>query len=308
MSAPALPGSLKSPPASSAQLGPARQAARSTGVVAFLRRLFRTSQAQLGGALVLILLLTAIFAPVLAPHDPFALRVGPAKAPPSLEFPFGTDDLGRDMLSRIMYGARITVQIGVISVALALGIGVVIGLVAGFYGGRVDSVLMRFTDIALAFPAFLLTLAIVAVLGPGLTNAMIAIGIATFPGFARLLRSSVLTIRETEYVTAERVLGASPGRIMWKAILPNAMAPIIVLATLTFPLAVLDAAALSFLGLGAQPPTPEWGALLVTGRTNLRTAAHLVNIPGLAIFITVLGFNLIGNSLRDVLDPRLRTR
>lgn len=308
MSAPALPGSLNSSPRSAAQLGPARQASRSTGVVAFLRRFFRNSQAQLGGALVLLLLLTAIFAPLLAPHDPFELRVGPAKAAPSLEFPFGTDDLGRDMLSRIMYGARITVQIGTISVALALGIGVLIGLVAGFYGGTVDSLLMRFTDIALAFPAFLLTLAIVAVLGPGLTNAMIAIGIATFPGFARLIRSSVLSIRETEYVTAERVLGASPARIMWKAILPNAMAPIIVLATLTFPLAVLDAAALSFLGLGAQPPTPEWGALLVTGRTNLRTAAHLVNIPGLAIFVTVLGFNLIGNTLRDVLDPRLRSR
>jgi peptide/nickel transport system permease protein len=207
-----------------------------------------------------------------------------------------------------MYGARITVQIGTISVALALGIGVTIGLLAGFYGGAIDALLMRFTDIALAFPGFLLTLAIVAVLGPGLTNAMIAVGVSSFPGFARLVRGSVLSIREREYVTAGRVLGATPGRLMRTSILPNVMAPIIVLATLSFPLAVLDAAALSFLGLGAQPPTPEWGALLVDGRNYLRTAAHLVNIPGLAIFVTVLGFNLIGNNLRDVLDPRLRTR
>jgi peptide/nickel transport system permease protein len=278
------------------------------GPLGFLQRLFRTTQAQIGGAIVLLLLLTAAFAPLLAPYDPFELRVGPPKETPSREYPFGTDDLGRDMLSRIMYGARITVQIGTISVALALGIGVTIGLVAGFYGGWVDALLMRFTDVMLAFPGFLLTLAIVAILGPGLTNAMIAVGIGSFPQFARLVRGSVLSVREAEYVTADRVLGATPSRIMRRAILPNVMAPIIVLATLAFPFAVLDAAALSFLGLGAQPPTPEWGALLVDGRNYLRTAPHLVNIPGLAIFATVLGFNLIGNNLRDVLDPRLRVR
>jgi peptide/nickel transport system permease protein len=290
-----------------ASLAAGRMASRN-GSLGFLRRLFRTTQAQIGGGIVLLLLLTAIFAPFVAPHDPYELRVGPPKDPPSREFPFGTDDVGRDMLSRIMYGARITVQIGIISVALALGIGVTIGLLAGFYGGGVDALLMRFTDVMLAFPGFLLTLAIVAVLGPGLTNAMIAVGVAAFPGFARLVRGSVLSIREREYVTAGRVLGATPGRIMRTAVLPNVMAPIIVLATLSFPLAVLDAAALSFLGLGAQPPTPEWGALLVGGRNSLRTAPHLVNIPGLAIFVTVLGFNLIGNNLRDVLDPRLRVR
>jgi peptide/nickel transport system permease protein len=278
------------------------------GPLLFLRRLFRTTQAQLGGALVLLLLLTALFAPALAPHDPYELMIGPPMAPPSQAFPFGTDDLGRDMLSRIMYGSRITVKIGFISVALALGIGVTIGLLAGFYGGAVDNLLMRFTDLALAFPGFLLTLAIVAVLGPGLTNAMIAVGIGAFPGFARVVRGSVLSIRATEYVAAARVLGATPARIIVRSILPNAMAPIVVLATLAFPLAVLDAAALSFLGLGAQPPTPEWGALLIDGRNYLRTAPHLVNIPGAAIFVTVLGFNLIGNSLRDALDPRLRTR
>jgi peptide/nickel transport system permease protein len=287
---------------------PARRVSIHFGPLQFARRLFRTTQAQVGGVIVAILLLTALLAPLVAPYDPFELRVGPAKTPPSQAYPFGTDDLGRDMLSRIMYGARITVQIGIISVTLALGIGVTIGLVAGFYGGWVDSLLMRFTDIMLAFPGFLLTLAIVAILGPGLTNAMIAVGIASFPGFARLVRGSVLSIRETEYVTASRVVGATASRIMRRAILPNVLAPIIVLATLAFPLAVLDAAALSFIGLGAQPPTPEWGALLVDGRNYIRTTPHLVNIPGLAIFITVLGFNLIGNNLRDVLDPRLRAR
>ncbi len=297
MTASLAQGRLAAPPAT-----PGRAA------FGWLKRLFRTTQAQIGGAIILLLLFTAAFAPLVAPHDPFKLRVGPPKATPSAEFPFGTDDVGRDMLSRIMYGARITVQIGVISVALALGIGVTVGLLAGFYGGGVDTLLMRLTDIMLAFPGFLLTLAIVAVLGPGLTNAMIAVGISAFPGFARLVRGSVLSIREMEYMTAGRVLGASSGRIMRSAILPNVLAPIIVLATLTFPLAVLDAAALSFIGLGAQPPSPEWGALLVGGRNSLRTAPHLVNIPGLAIFVTVLGFNLIGNNLRDVLDPRLRTR
>jgi peptide/nickel transport system permease protein len=278
------------------------------GPLAFFRRLFRTTQAQLGGALVLLLVVTALFAPALAPHDPYELMVGPPMAPPSRAYPFGTDDLGRDMLSRIMYGSRITVQIGLISVSLALGIGVTIGLLAGFYGGAIDNLLMRFTDLALAFPGFLLTLAIVAVLGPGLTNAMIAVGIGAFPGFARLVRGSVLSVRETEYVAAARVLGATPARIILRAILPNVLAPIVVLATLAFPLAVLDAAALSFLGLGAQPPTPEWGALLIDGRNYLRSAPHLVNVPGAAIFVTVLGFNLIGNSLRDALDPRLRSR
>ena len=269
---------------------PSQRAAIRFGRLEFLRRLFRTTQAQIGGAIVLLLLLTAVFAPFVAPYDPYELRVGPAqRIRRRRRIPFGTDDLGRDMLSRIMYGARITVQIGTISVALALGIGVTIGLVAGFYGGWIDSLLMRFTDIMLAFPGFLLTLAIVAVLGTGSDERHDRGWGGAFPGFARLVRGSVLSIRETEYVTAERVLGATPTRIMHRSILPNVMAPIIVLATLAFPLAVLDAAALSFLGLGAQPPTPEWGALLVDGRNYLRTAPHLVNIPGLAIFVTVLG-------------------
>ncbi|MDP9370365.1 MAG: ABC transporter permease [Chloroflexota bacterium] len=288
-------------------VAPRRPSAR-TGPRAFGRELFRRRQAQFGGFIVLILVLAAIFAPILAPYDPYELRVGPIKDPPSSAYPFGTDDLGRDMLSRMIYGSRITLQIGTISVALALSLGVLIGIVSGYYGGWVDAVLMRFADVMLAFPGFLLAMAIVAVLGPSLTNAMIAVGLGSFSGFARMVRSSVLSVRETEYVTAAHVLGATPGRIMRRAVLPNVMAPIIVLGSLEFPFAVLTAAALSFLGLGAQPPSPEWGALLVGGRNYIRTAPFLINIPGAAIFLTVLAFNLLGNSLRDVLDPRLRGR
>ena len=284
-----------------------RHRARS-GVADVLRRLFARRQAQFGGAIVLILVLAAIFAPVIAPYDPFQLRVGPLKEPPTRAFPFGTDDLGRDLLSRMIYGSRITLQIGTISVVLAVVLGVLVGVVAGFYGGWVDGVLMRFTDIMLSFPGLMLALAIVSVLGPGLNNAMIAVGLGSFPGFARVVRGSVLSVRETEYVTAGRVIGATAPHLVRRAVLPNVAAPIVVLASLEFPAAVLTAAALSFLGLGAQPPSPEWGALLVDARNYIRSAPHLINIPGAAIFLTVLAFNLLGNTLRDVLDPRLRSR
>ncbi len=279
-----------------------------SGLVDILRRLFARRQAQLGGAIVLILVLAAIFAPVISPYDPYELRVGPLKEPPTRAHPFGTDDLGRDLFSRMVYGSRITLQIGTISVVLAVVLGVLVGIVAGFYGGWVDGVLMRFTDIMLSFPGLILALAIVSVLGPGLNNAMIAVGLLSFPGFARVVRGSVLSVRETEYVTAGRVIGATAPHLMRRTVLPNVAAPIIVLASLEFPAAVLTAAALSFLGLGAQPPSPEWGALLVDARTYIRTAPHLINVPGAAIFLTVLAFNLLGNTLRDVLDPRLRTR
>ncbi len=279
-----------------------------SGLVDVLRRLFARRQAQLGGAIVLILVLAAMFAPVISPYDPYELRVGPLKEPPTRAHPFGTDDLGRDLFSRMVYGSRITLQIGTISVVLAVVLGVLVGIVAGFYGGWVDGVLMRFTDIMLSFPGLILALAIVSVLGPGLNNAMIAVGLLSFPGFARVVRGSVLSVRETEYVTAGRVIGATAPHLMRRTVLPNVAAPIIVLASLEFPAAVLTAAALSFLGLGAQPPSPEWGALLVDARTYIRTAPHLINVPGAAIFLTVLAFNLLGNTLRDVLDPRLRTR
>jgi peptide/nickel transport system permease protein len=212
------------------------------------------------------------------------------------------------MLSRMLYGARITLRIGVIIVLVEVLIGVPIGLAAGYFGGWVDTVLMRLTDVMLAFPGILLALAIVATLGPGLNNAIFAVALSSWPIFARVVRSSVLSVRESEFITAGHLLGASSTHIMRTGILPNVMAPIIVLASLEFPAAVLVAAALSFLGLGAQPPTPEWGALLTDARNYIRSAPYLINVPGMAIFLTVLAFNLLGNALRDALDPRLRNR
>ena len=288
-------------------LAPRRSSAR-TGAIPFLRALFARGQARLGGAIVLLLVFAALFAPVVAPYEATELKVGPPLEEPSRAVPFGTDDLGRDMFSRIVYGSRITLQIGTISVVLATAIGVLVGLVAGYYGGWIDGLLMRITDVMLAFPGLLLALAIVAILGPGLNNAMVAVGLGSFPGYARVVRGSVLTVREAEYVTAAQVLGATGTRVMRRAVLPNVLAPIIVLASLEFPFAVLNAAALSFLGLGAQPPSPEWGALLTDGRNYIKTAPWLINIPGAAIFVVVLAFNLLGNTLRDVLDPRLRGR
>lgn len=276
--------------------------------VMFGRRLFRYRQAQIAGLIVLTLILAAVFAPLIAPYAPDAVRTGKPLTPPNRTFLFGTDDLGRDMFSRIVYGSRITLRIGLIIVAVEVVIGVTVGLVAGYFGGWTDSILMRFTDVMLAFPGIMLALAIVATLGPGLTNAIFAVALSSWPVFARVVRSSVLTVRESEYITAGRVLGASHVHVMWRGILPNVLAPIIVLASLEFPAAVLVAAALSFLGLGAQPPTPEWGALLTDARNYIRTAPYLINIPGMAIFLTVLAFNLLGNALRDVLDPRLRNR
>ncbi|MDQ3695246.1 MAG: ABC transporter permease [Chloroflexota bacterium] len=293
--------------AASGLLAPRRGSTRS-GPVWLLRTLLSKVQARIGGFIILLLLVCAIFAPLIAPFGPVELRAGEPLAPPSARHLFGTDDLGRDMFSRLVYGSRLTLQVGALSVAIATSIGVLIGLVAGFYGGWVDAWLMRFTDVMLAFPGLLLALAIVAILGPGLNNAMIAVGVGAFPGYARVVRGSVLSIRGSEYVTAERVLGADDRHIMRRAVLPNVLAPIIVLASLEFPAAILSAAALSFLGLGAQPPDPEWGALLTDGRNFIRSAPWLINIPGLAIFAVVLAFNLLGNTLRDVLDPRQRGR
>lgn len=285
-----------------------RRPSNRTGPRPFLRRLFSRRQAQIGGIIILLLILMAIFAPWIAPYDPEQIKAGKPLTGPTRDHIFGTDDLGRDMFSRIVFGSRITLMIGTIIVMIEIGIGVPIGLIAGYYGRWVDALLMRFTDIMLAFPGLLLALAIIATLGPGLNNAIIAVGLGSWPLFARVVRGSVLSAREMEYVTSEKVLGARDPHIMRKAILPNVLAPIIVLASLEFPAAVLVAAALSFLGLGAQPPTPEWGALLVDGRNYIRSAPYLINIPGATIFLTVLAFNLLGNILRDVFDPRLQGR
>jgi peptide/nickel transport system permease protein len=228
------------------------------------------------------------------------------RRPPSQEHLLGRDDLGRDILSRIIFGARTSLQVGVMSVGFAIVIGAIIGAVSGYLGGWIDNVVMRLMDIMLAFPALLLALAIVTILGPGLMNMLYAIGIVSIPAYARIVRASVLSVKEQDYILAARAIGAPPSRILFRNVFPNTLTPLIVQATLGIGTAILDSAGLSFLGLGAQPPRPEWGAMLGQGRYAVFTAPHIVLFPGLAIMLTVLGFNLLGDGLRDALDPKLK--
>lgn len=270
------------------------------------RRLRQNKIAIAGAVIVLALILAALLAPVLAPHNPLSGNIIDRLQAPSAAHWFGTDSQGRDVLSRIIYGSRISIQVGVISVGIALFIGTLIGAAGGYYGGWVDNVLMRVVDIMLAFPSILLAIAITAMLGPELKNAMIAIGVVNIPFYARIVRSTVLSVKETEYVEAARAIGGNDLRIIFRHVLPNCMAPIIVQTTMGIGTAILDAAGLSFLGLGAQPPTPEWGAMLSDGRSVMQQAPWMMFYPGLAIMLVVLGFNLLGDGLRDALDPRLK--
>ncbi len=285
-----------------------------------LRRLFRQRSGVAGMIILGFLTLVAIFAPVIAPYDPTQVLIGvedvKRRADPCIhllgcpkdqpQHLMGTDGNVRDEFSRIIYGARISLFIGFVTIGAALMVGITLGAIAGYTGGVVSDVLMRIFDVVLAFPFLLLAIAIVAVLGPSLYNAMMAIAIVNIPGFARVIRSSVLSIKEEEYVTAARSIGSGPRRILSLHVLPNAISPIIVLGTLGIGGAILETAALSFIGMGAQPPEPEWGAMLASERNQLFSAPHLVFFPGLAIMLTVLGFNLLGDGLRDALDPRLR--
>lgn len=270
------------------------------------KRLMRNKTAMVGLGIIIALILVAIFASYLAPYDPTEADVLARLEAPSSEHLLGTDQLGRDILSRIIYGSRISLQVGIISVSIAIVFGVLLGTVAGYYGGIIDTLIMRVIDVMLAFPSILLAIAIMAILGPQLSNAMIAIGIVNLPRFARIVRSSVLTVKEEEYVEAAQALGARDSRILLHHVLPNCLAPIIVQATLSIATAILEAAGLSFLGLGAQPPTPEWGAMLSDGRSAIQLAPWVVTFPGLAILINVLGFNLFGDGLRDALDPKMK--
>ncbi len=268
--------------------------------------------AVIGLFVILALTIVAIFAPVFAPHEPTQQYRDALLLPPAWqdggnwEFILGTDAVGRDMLSRLIFGARFSLFIGVVVVSLALLGGVSIGLIAGYFRGPVDTVIMRIMDVILAFPSLLLALVMVAVLGPGLLNAMIAIAIVLQPHFVRLTRASVLNELNREYVISARVAGASPFYLMTRTILPNCLGPVIVQATLSFSNAILDAAALGFLGMGAQPPTPEWGTMLAEAREFILRAWWVVTFPGLAILITVLAINLMGDGLRDALDPKLK--
>ena len=268
--------------------------------------------AVIGLGVFVLLVLTAIFAPLIAPHDPTQQYRDALLVPPIWQdggragFLLGTDAVGRDMLSRLIYGAQYSLFIGIVVVAIALTGGIFIGLLAGFYGGWVDTVIMRVMDVILAFPSLLLALVLVAVLGPGLTNAMIAIAIVYQPHFARLTRAAVMGEKAREYVTAAKVAGATNLRLMFKTILPNCLAPLIVQATLSFSSAVLDSAALGFLGMGAQPPASEWGTMLAEAREFILRAWWVVTFPGLAILVSVLAINLMGDGLRDALDPKLK--
>lgn len=264
------------------------------------------------GALLGLLILTAlgtmaVAAPWLATRDPIRTAAREALHPPGARFLLGSDQFGRDVASRVVYGARVSLLVGLISVSIAVALGAPLGLVSGYYGGRLDALIMRVMDVLLAFPGILLALAIVSVLSPGLGNVMIAVGLSAVPGYARLVRATVLAAREHLYVEAARALGRRDAGILVRDILPNVVAPLIVTATLGLGGAILSAAALSFLGLGSQPPQPEWGRMLSEGRDYLREAWWISTFPGLGILLTVLAMNLVGDGLRDVLDPRLKT-
>lgn len=272
-----------------------------------LRRLRRHPSAVVGGALLLVIILLTLLAPIIAPYDPLATAPREARNGPSLDHLLGTDDLGRDVLSRILYGGRVSLLLGIIAVVIGGFAGTLLGLLAGYFRGFVEIVIMQFIDILLAFPGFLLALAAVAVLGTGINNVMIAVGISLIPGFARVVRGSTLTVREMDYVESARVIGLGNQRILFRYVLPNVTAPVIVLATVDVAGAILTGAALSFLGLGAQPPDPEWGLMINEGRRFLRVAWWISTFPGVAIMFAVIAINLVGDALRDVLDPRLRT-
>lgn len=270
------------------------------------RRLRRNKLAMAGMLIVLILILAAVFAPWVAPYDYAAQDLSNMKAFPSLAHPLGTDDYGRDILSRIIYGGRVSLLVAILSIVFGLIVGGTLGISAGYFGGVYDGAVMRIMDIVMAIPGFLLAVCISAALGSGVVNTALAIGIGCVPGYARLLRALVLGIRDQEYVEAARATGASSARIMFRQIVPNILSPVIVESTLRIGGCILMISSLSFIGLGVQPPTPEWGSMLSAGRALIRSFWPIVTFPGLAIMLTLFGFNLFGDGLRDALDPKLK--
>ena len=265
------------------------------------QRLKKHRLALIGAGIILVLIFIAVLAPFIAPHDPIEQNLEHRLLSPNTEYLLGTDNLGRCILSRLIHGTSVSLQIGVMVVGIASIIGVTLGLIAGYRGGLTDELIMRIVDILLAFPGIILALAIAGILGPSLYNVMLALAVIGWTSYARVVRGSVLSVKEKEFVEAARALGTGEARIMFRHILPNVMAPVIVMATLGMAHVILAAAALSFLGLGAQPPTPEWGSMLNDGRAFMRTAPHLTIFPGLAIMVTVLAFNFLGDALRDIL-------
>jgi peptide/nickel transport system permease protein len=272
----------------------------------FWQRFRQNRFAMAGAFVVVILFLLSFFAPLITPYDPSTIDAYHVLLPPSSVHWMGTDELGRDVFTRVVYGARISLKVGFVAVGIAISIGTLVGLLAGYYGGWVDSILMRFVDIMLCFPAFFLILAVIALLEPSIWYIMLIIGITGWMGVARLVRAEVLSVKERDFITAARSIGASNVRIIFRHILPNAAAPVLVAATLGVAGAILTESALSFLGIGVQPPTPSWGNILTSGKDYLEFAWWLSLFPGLAILVTVLAYNLLGEGIRDALDPRLQ--
>lgn len=271
-----------------------------------LKRILHQPLALAGFCIMILMVLVAILAPVIAQHDPLEVDFKKRLLPPSFEHPFGTDQMGRDVLSRVVYGARISLRIGLIVVIIAFPFGSILGAIAGFYGGRFDELIMRITDVFLCIPGLILAMAIAAALGPSIQNVLLSLAVVWWPWYTRIVRSVILGLKEQDFVTAARAIGVPNHRIILRHLLPNAIAPATVNATLDIGFVILNAAGLSFIGLGAQPPSPEWGAMLSTSRDILREAWWAATFPGLAILLTVLSFNLLGDAFRDLLDPRLR--
>ena len=279
---------------------------RFTGTRRLWQRARRSTNVMVGLSILLVIVVLAVLAPVISRYDPIEMTPADRLLAPSVQHLFGTDSFGRDIFTRVLFGGQISIQVGLISVALALVIGTTLGVIAGFYGGWSDIIIMRVIDVMMSFPSILLALVIVAVLGRSLPNVMLAVGISSIPFYTRLVRGSTLSVRSLDYIAAARLIGAPVWRQMVFHILPNILAPIIVVTTTSIAGAIISAAALSFLGLGTQPPTPEWGLMLSEGRALLRTAWWVTFFPGLAIMVTVMAINLLGDGLRDVLDPRLK--
>lgn len=270
------------------------------------KRFIRSKTAVFGLCIIIMLVAFALFAEFIAPYGIDDQLLSRRFTPPCKEFIFGTDEYGRDIFSRIVYGSRTSLSVGIVSVSISCVIGVLMGSISGFYGNRTDNIIMRAVDVMLAIPQILLAISITAALGPGLFNVMLAVGISTVPAYARIVRGSILSIKDQEFIEAARSIGASDSRIIVKHVLPNCLAPIIVQATMSIATAILSASSLSFIGLGISPPTPEWGAMLSAGRAYVRDYWFVVAFPGLMIMLTVFAFNLFGDGLRDALDPRLK--
>jgi len=270
------------------------------------RRLRRNRMAMIGLGIVAGLILVGLLANVLAPYDPYSIDLQNRLQPPSRAHLFGTDDFGRDILSRTLYGARISLEVGILSRSVALSLGILLGVLAGYFGGKLDMTIMRLTDVMFAFPALLFLIGITAALGPGLTTLFLAIGLVGWAPMARLMRAQVLATKENDYITAARAIGLNTGRIVGRHLFPNCLAPVIISFSMGMAAAIMAEASLSFIGLGAQPPTPSWGSMISLGREYLRTAPWVTVYPGIAIGLTVLGFNLLGDGLRDALDPKMK--